>query len=287
MVDDVSIRLRQAMPGLRPAERRIADAVLADPAQVAELSITELAALCETSAASVARLTRALGFTGYKAFRIALARDGAGEARRRLSFGSDTGDIEPNDDAATVVRKLAYHEARAIEETAAGLDLDQLQQVVHAIAAAPSIDLYGAASSGLAGLDLQQKLRRIGLQANAWTDAHLALTSAAVLRSKAVAMVFSHSGTTSESVAVLRTAQRSGAFTVAVTNYPKSSIARYADAVLTTVSRETRFRSGAMASRMAQLTIVDILFLQVAQRDPERVTQSLHDTFEAVQRHAH
>ncbi len=58
---------------------------------------------------------------------------------------------------------------------------ERMWPTMTAIIAAPIVDIYGSASSGLAAQDLHQKLRRIGHQANAWTDAHLALTSAAVL----------------------------------------------------------------------------------------------------------
>lgn len=282
MSDDILVRLRQLLPDLRPSEQRIARTALADPAGVAGLSITELAGLDGTSTATVARFCKSVGFDGYKDFRLSLARAAANESGRRIEFGVSEGDINPADTTGEVVQKLAFQEARAIEETAAQLDLGQLDRVVNAIVAAPVIDVFGAASSGLAAQDLQQKLRRIGYQTNAWNDVHMALTSAAVLPTNSVAIAFSHSGETEEAVSSLETAALHGAFTVAVTNFPSSLLARTADAVLTTVSRETRFRYGAMSSRMAQLMIVDIIFMGVAQRNPEAVAASLAATLDAV-----
>jgi len=49
-----------------------------------------------------------------------------------------------------------------------------------------------------------------------------------------------------------------------VTNFPWSPITEVADFVLITVARETAFRSGAMTSRIAQLTVVDCLFVTLA-----------------------
>ncbi|WP_370614479.1 MurR/RpiR family transcriptional regulator [Mumia sp. Pv 4-285] len=282
MTEDILVRLRQALPGLRPSEQRIAKAALDAPAEVAGLGITDLAARCSTSAATVVRFCKSIGFDGYRAFSLALARASAGESGRRVQFGVSEGDIDPSDSTREVVRKLAFQEARAVEETAEQLDLEQLDRVVAAISEAPVVDVYGSASSGLAAQDLQQKLRRIGHQVNAWTDPHLALTSAAVLSDDSVAIAFSHSGETEESISALRTAASRGAFTVAVTNFPESPLAHLADATLTTVSRETRFRYGAMSSRMAQLMIVDVIFLGVAQRHPESVSASLSATFAAV-----
>jgi DNA-binding MurR/RpiR family transcriptional regulator len=283
MTEDVLVRLRQALPGLRRSEQRIAEAALADPAGVSGLSITELAARCETSTATVARFCRNVGFDGYKGFCLSLARAGAGESDRRFEFGVSEGDIDPADSTRDVVRKLAFQEARAVEETAELLDLAEVDRVVNAIADAPFIDVYGSASSGLAAQDLGQKLRRIGYFASAWTDAHLALTSAAVLRPGSVAIAFSHSGETEEALSAIETAQGAGAFTVAVTNFPDSPLAQLSHAVLTTASRETRFRYGAMSSRMAQLMIVDVIFIGVAQRRPETVADSLAATLAAVE----
>jgi DNA-binding MurR/RpiR family transcriptional regulator len=283
MNDDILVRLRQARPTLRRSEQRIADAALADPAAVSELSITELAARCGTSPTTVARFCRNVGFEGYKSFSLAMARAAVNESGRRFEFGVSEGDIELGDSTGEVARKLAFQEARAVEDTAELLDLRQADRVINAIVEAPSIDIYGSASSGLAAQDLSQKLRRIGYYARAWSDPHLALTSAAVLHPGAVAIAFSHSGETVDALSAIETAHQAGAFTVAVTNYPDSPLAQMSDAILATASRETRFRYGAMSSRMAQLMIVDVIFIGVAQRNPETVTASLTATLNALQ----
>ena len=70
----VLIRVRGALPNLRPAEQRVAAAVLADPAGVSESSITALARQCETSETTVLRFCRAIGLAGYPDLRLALAR---------------------------------------------------------------------------------------------------------------------------------------------------------------------------------------------------------------------
>ena len=74
----------------------------------------------------------------------------------------------------------------------------------------------------------------------------------------------------------------SGARTVALTNFPKSPITAVADLVLTTAARETTFRSGAMASRLAQLTVIDCVFVGVAQRTYDETRAALDVTYEAV-----
>lgn len=285
MTADGLVRIRQALPSLRPAEARIAEAVLADPAAVVGKTITELAALVGTSQATVVRFCRAVGYAGYPEFRIDLAQATSRRAVEQERANVAHGEIDPDDTLHDVVTKIAFHEARTIEETARMLDLDTLEQVTAAVAQATRIDLFGVGSSGLTAQDLAQKLQRIGLLCFASPDPHVQLQSAALLAEGAVAVGVSHSGLTVETNDALRIARDRGATTVAVTNFPESPLVEHADLVLTTTARETQFRSGALSSRIAQLALVDFLFVRVAQRLYDRTTANLRATYEAVQPH--
>lgn len=285
MTADGLVRIRQALPSLRPAEARIAEAVLADPAAVVGKTITELAALVGTSQATVVRFCRAVGYAGYPEFRIDLAQATSRRAVEQERANVAHGEIDPDDTLHDVVTKIAFHEARTIEETARMLDLDALEQVTAAVAQATRIDLFGVGSSGLTAQDLAQKLQRIGLLCFASPDPHVQLQSAALLAEGAVAVGVSHSGLTVETNDALRIARDRGATTVAVTNFPESPLVEHADLVLTTTARETQFRSGALSSRIAQLALVDFLFVRVAQRLYDRTTANLRATYEAVQPH--
>jgi DNA-binding MurR/RpiR family transcriptional regulator len=276
---DTSVRIRSLLPTLAPAERRVAERVLADPRGVAALSISTLAHDCATSETTVIRFCRAVGFAGYPALRLALAAEAGrtGGDARELSA-----DIVPDDDLDAVVAKIAYADARAVEETADQLDLEALHAVIDVLAGAPRIDVYGVGASGFVALDLQQKLHRIARVAFAWPDPHMALTSAALLSPGDVAVAISHSGATRDTLDALAVARRSGATTIAITNFPRSPLATGSDHVLTTAARETTFRSGATASRLAQLTVIDCVFVGLAQRTYDTSQRALELTADAV-----
>ena len=278
------VHISGLLPSLSPAEQRVARLVVADPASAARRTITDLATAAETSEATVIRFCRSVGMEGYPQLRIRLAA----EAARRVEPPDARvvgGDIPPGADLAQIIATIAFNDARAVEETAEQLDPAVCEQVVDAINAAGRVDIYGAAASGFVASDFQQKLHRIGRTAFAWPDVHLALTSAALLGKGDVAMGISHSGTTSDVIEVLQQARSRGATTVALTNFPRSPITEVADFVLTTAARETTYRSGAMASRLAQLTVVDCLFVGVAARNRSKARRALEVTAEAVQSH--
>ncbi|WP_405429956.1 MurR/RpiR family transcriptional regulator [Micromonospora sp. NBC_00617] len=278
------VHISGLLPSLSPAEQRVARLVVSDPAAAARRTITDLATAAETSEATVIRFCRSVGMDGYPQLRIRLAA----EAARRIEPPDARvvgGDIPPGADLAQIIATIAFNDARAVEETAEQLDPAVCEQVVEAIAGAGRIDIYGAGASGFVASDFQQKLHRIGRIAFYFPDVHTALTSAALLGRGDVAIGISHTGTTSDVIEVLEQARTRGAVTVALTNFPRSPITEVADFVLTTAARETTYRSGATASRLAQLTVVDCLFVGVAARNRSRARKALEATAEAVQSH--
>ena len=272
--------IRALMPNLAPAEQRGAAEAVSDPAGTAAKTISDLAALCRTSGTTVIRFCRAMGFDGYPQLRLALAAAAqAANADGERAVGSDIG---PRDSLSEIIKKISYADARAVEETGAQLQPAPLGDVVDAVVKARRVDIYGVGASAFVAMDLQQKLHRIGYTAYAWPDPHSALTSAALLGPQDVAIGISHAGMTEDTIASLAEASRNRAVTVAITNFPGSRIAAVADHVLTTAARETTFRSGAMASRIAALTIVDCLFVAVAQRNYKQTLRALERTYAAV-----
>jgi DNA-binding MurR/RpiR family transcriptional regulator len=259
----------------------VGERVVNDPSGVAVSTITELAAACDTSVTTVIRFCRAIGLAGYPELRLMLATE-AGRAEGGSRVRASSGEIAPEDSVAEVVAKIAAADAQALDDTAANLEMDALAAVIDTVANARRIDVYGVGASGVVAQDLCQKLHRIGKTAFAWPDTHLALTSAAVLTDEDVAFGISHTGTTTDVLDSLAEARRQGATTVALTNFPRSPISDVADLVLTTAARETTFRSGAMASRLAQLMVIDCIFVGVAQQSYDDTLAALAVTLDAV-----
>ena len=277
----ILVQLRGLRPSLSPAEDRVAEQVLADARAAAALTISELAVQARTSETTVLRFCKRLGLPGYPQLRLALAAESA-QPRALVAAATD---INEHDSIDNIISKVAFADASAVEETAHLLDRDALSAAAEAIAASSRVDIYGIGASAIVGTDAQQKLHRIGVIAFSWNDPHLALTSAALLRAGDVAIGISHSGTTRETIESLSKARSQGATTVAITNFPLSRLVDSADIVLTTAARETALRSGATASRIAALTVIDCLYIAVAQRDPNRARQAVVDTRAAVSGH--
>lgn len=285
--DDVSVlsQLATAADDLPEGMRRIASYIVSDPAGAVGATINELADLSHTSPATVNRFCRRLGYTGYAELKVAVATDNgrAEQANWQQAIGSE---VQPGDSLERTAAVIAGGDMLAIQQTVDQLDVETLAAVVHALAAARRIHLYGVSGSSLAAAEMRHRLNVIGLPAWSWSDVHDGLGAAAALEPGDVLVAFSHSGRTHEAVQVLQTAAAAGAVTVAITNSTDSPLAAAADhCLLTAVNEGSLFRSQALAAGHSQLFLVDLIFVAVANHSFERSLATFEKVAHAVQPH--
>jgi DNA-binding MurR/RpiR family transcriptional regulator len=277
-------RLRIEGPTMPGALARIAEVIAEDPEGAANASIVDLAERTGTSTATVTRFSRALGFKGYANLRVAIATE-TGRAEQARWETDISGDISPDDSLDSVLKVIATADTRAIQATAAGLEMTDVERVAGAIAEAGRVEIFGLGSSGAAGREMAFRLERIRIPVWCRSDSHTALTNAALLRPGDVAIGLSHSGRTTEVIETLAEASAHGALTVAVTSYPRSPLAEIADVVFVTSVHETTFRVAALSALHSALLVLDLIYVAVAQRTYERTTEAFELTVRAVEAH--
>jgi DNA-binding MurR/RpiR family transcriptional regulator len=209
-----------------------------------------------------------------------------GEVSRMGQVGINSSELDSGitveDSPAEIIRKIAAADALAIQATAQRLDVASFSAAVDAWEKAKTIGLFGVASGGFVAMDLQLKLNRQGKNAIAWRDSHNALTSLSLLGPGDSLVAISHSGTTVDTVDVMQEFKDRGVTVILITNALRSPATAVADIVLFTSARETTFRSGATASRIAQLTVVDCLCVALAQRNWSGTRAALDQSRAAV-----
>jgi DNA-binding MurR/RpiR family transcriptional regulator len=282
--EPIVTRIRGLLPSLSDAERRIGERVLSDPSATARSTIGELARSSRTSLTTVTRFCRSLGLGGYAELRLGLATE-AGRAQSQAWTESMGRGIAPDDPLPRVLQSLVAADTRTIQETAAQLDLAAVERAISALAEARRIAIYAVSGSGTMAHELQLRLYRIGLDATVWIDVHDGLTSAALLGPDDVALGISNSGETVEVLECLAEAGRQRALVIALTNFPRSSITKLADVVLTTAAEDSTRYSGRQSIRVAQMLVLNCLYVGVAQRTHARAEAALAVTAEAVRRH--
>lgn len=269
-------RLLALREGSSPAASRIA-AFLADrAADVVHMSVTEVAEKVGVSEGSVINLCRQAGANGFQHLKIAIAQD----LVQPVQFIHE--DLEPDDDAAQVIEKIFASDMQALRDTQRVLDPKALERAATAMLAAKRVEIYGIGSAASIAEDAHFRLLRVGIDTRLAVDSHVQAISASLTGPDVAVLTVSHSGSTVETVTATRLAKEAGARTICITNFGRSPIQNYADIVLTTMAKETRFRTEAMTSRIAQLAIVDALIARIALARRDKADRSLRKTFEVL-----
>lgn len=275
-IDNALARIRIAMPQMSRIAARIAEFVQAHPSEVVGMSITELADSVEASEGSIINFCRGIGLSGFQQLKLSLAQ----EIVQPIQFIHE--DLDRQDSPETVCRKVFHSGIQALRDTLSVLDPGALANAVEAIRTARRVEIYGIGSSAPIAEDAHYRMLRIGLDARVVIDSHVQAIAASRCTPDVAVLTISHSGATNETVASTRLAREAGARTIVITNFGRSPIQAHADIVLFTMARETRFRTEAMASRIAQLCVIDALIAALALSDYERSTDALRQTFDVL-----
>ena len=269
----VLLRIRAMSPQLSSGYRRIADYICAHPEKVVECKVREIAAACDCDDARVVRFCQKCGFAGIHELRSSLALEFMPVRPR----GRDAGDA-----FSALKDDFLDHNLRSVRDTVSLFDEKSYHLAAEKLLNSTRIVVFGAGSSGIVAEDLHRKLLRMGLASYHSADAETGKVASALLDARGVFVGISFSGENRTAVEMAHEAASTGAFVLALTNFPGSSLGRCADLVLQCASTESAVRLGAMSSRIAQLTIVDFLCVMLALEAPEKVEGSVIRTHRGI-----
>jgi DNA-binding MurR/RpiR family transcriptional regulator len=269
-------RLREALPRLRNASRRVAELILADPERAAQSSITRLAAAAETTPATVTRLATGLGFEGFPALRAAIAVENGRAAQSGWERDIGTA-IQPEDGADQVLNVLAGVEVQALRNSLTSVDRDAAVRLAEAIAAASRVHIYSDWGDSISARELYLRLLRIGVPVWYCEGSNSARAITPLLDTGDVVLAVSRSGADPLGRAFLTAGAERGALTAVITGEPDSDIAGCSDVVLYTGTRNGRMWTEYFAGRASDVLVAGLLFVLVAQRMPAQPQPSGSD----------
>lgn len=258
---DVRNLIRASLPEFSPAERRVADAVLAAPIAVLDASVTELADRAGTSAASVVRMCTSIGLKGYQELKTRLAMEHVPDTDAASEHEAGTGAQL----TATILRDFAA----ALRDTASVLEVEPVEAVVEALATARRVQFAAVGTSAMLALDGSYRLTTLGLSAFYAGDPLTQHIHARMLGPGDVLFAISHTGSTFETLATVRAARTAGATVVAITSFARSPLTELCDHAIVAGSAETRIRVEAVTSRLVHLAVLDALQVLLRQRLPD------------------
>lgn len=260
------------------AELKVADFVCNNAQEVLYMSITDLADKCSVGDTSVFRFCRTLKFSGYQDFKMALAQS--------LSTGNNnltlSGEIDLKDSLDIVCKKMLNTTISALNSTMDMLNLNDIEKSVEYISLARRIYFFGTGSSGITAAEARSKFGRIIPNVDCLQDPHMQSMAAALMDSQDLTIAFSYSGSTKDTIEILKTAKSNHAKTICITHFIKSPLTNYADIVLLCGANEGPFQGGSLSAKISQLYLIDILYTEFFKKHYDFCRANKEKTTEAI-----
>ncbi|MBD5119307.1 MAG: MurR/RpiR family transcriptional regulator [Clostridiales bacterium] len=254
-------RLRETRDSMSATERAVADYLLGHQMEAMGLSIHQLAEKTFTSPSTIIRMCQRIGFKGYKDFRQAVTCE---VAVRRLDQAQERREITRSDSLEEIVDKITYQNIMSLENTKSLIDIGTLQSCVELLRDARTVLLFGLGASLCAARDLNLRFLRLNKPCVVNDDWHAQLLQAKNASQDDLAIVLSYSGETAEVVECVKALRESRAPIIAITRRVGSPVAELSDHCLYTPDTASTAHSGAMATHISQLNVIDILFTAYA-----------------------
>lgn len=277
------VSIKEALHSLKPQERIVADFILEHPDEIVKLSVQKLAERTGVSEATIVRLSRSLHFKGFQDLKMRIVADLAQTAKS--SKEADTyQEIQPNSSVKSLINSISHNNAQSIQDTLSVLSVAEVERAIEAFGSTRKICVFGIGASAVIAQDFVQKMTRIDRWCEAAYDFNSQATLAANLKPGDVAFGISYSGQTEDIIGSLSIAKQNGATIISLTKFGNNPVSELADVRLFTSSLEKSIRSGAMASRITQLNVIDILYVGIAQLRFDETVELLERTRKAVSR---
>ncbi len=278
MTDKVSFAIRITMEqnSLSEKEKSLCSYIQNNSKNVIHSSITEVAELCKTSEASLVRLAKKLGYKGFQAMKISIAQDVIEPSMQIYEK------LAPGDTVPTIVEKVFHSNMQALKDTLSVINKKNIEKAVNLIIQAERLLFFGVGGSNIIAQDGQHKFVRIGYPPISSTDANIQAMAASILGEKDVVVAISHTGASGTTIDVASIAKEAGAKVITITNYSRCPILKYSDVPLFTASPETEFKTEALSSRIAELTIIDALLMGTVLQNYDKALSNMKKTRTAL-----
>ncbi len=258
-------------------QKEIADFILSSPDNAVLLSITELAKSCSTSETTVMRLLKKLDYDSYQVFRINLAKELTDDPRDSVSE-----ELTDEDTVSTIKDKIIRHNVTSIQDLSHALSDETLEQALQMIENADRVLFFGVGASGAIAMDALHKFGNIGVNVCSYPDPHLMDIICSHTSPDDLLIAVSHTGESREVLTVAEIARGTGAKVIGLTSFGNSSLAELADLSILSSTNDKKYHSEAMASRILQLTIIDILYISLYMRNEDKRYEELKKSRHAV-----
>jgi len=273
---ELTHKISKAKASMRKSERKVAEYVLSHSKEVINLRIVDLAAKADVSEPTVVRFCRAIGCDGFQEFKLSLAQ--------QLASSPSVGQVAVTDSDS--VEDFSYKVFDATVDTLLkvrdSINTSHIHRAIDALVKAHRVEFYGFGASAAVAADAQHRFFRLQVATAAYSDSHIQKMSAMSLSPGDVVVAISQSGRTRALVETMELVKEAGGIVIGLA--PSGTPVAKTATIPICIDVEEEFEIYTpLSSRIAHLTVIDVLAIGVAQRKGSKLQGHLYRMKEGMQ----
>ncbi|TLG71796.1 MurR/RpiR family transcriptional regulator [Culicoidibacter larvae] len=273
---DIFATIEERLQTLSDIEIKIAGFLLENRTVIATMSIRELAQACGVSEASISRFCRNFGYKNFKSFKLAIATQLASQNFSPASLSSLAIGEEPLSALAIIDHAINTSE-KAISSIRDTLEDQQIEAAAQAMINANKVMIFGVGGSYPVVLDGFNKMARLGISLFQSNDVHMAIAILSRMNPGDVILLVSTSGKTRAIIELADYARDREITVIGLSSLNRTPLFKRSDIYLATPQLENDVRIATLTSRLAQLVILDSLFLTAFNRLAPDISNSYYE----------
>ncbi len=260
---------------LSKSERKVADIIMASPETTIHSSIATLAKISNVSEPTVNRFCRRLETKGFPDFKLHLAQS--------IATGTPyvNRNVEEDDTAASYTSKIFETAMACLNDVKKNIDTDHINRAVDLLSQAKRISFFGLGASASVAHDALNKFFRFNIPTVYFNDILMQRMSCINCTKGDVVVIISHTGRTISLIDVASIAKKNGATVIGITekDSPLDKVCSFS--ICLNVPEDTDIYMP-MASRIVQMTVIDVLVTGVTLRRGPAFRENLKKVKEAI-----
>lgn len=268
-------RVQNSIEFLSKSEKKVAQIILASPQTAIHASIATLAKMAEVSEPTVNRFCRRLDTKGFPDFKLHLAQS--------LANGTPyvNRNVEESDTVSAYTNKIFESVMATLDTVKNNLDITAINRAVDLLTQARKISFFGLGASAAVAHDAMNKFFRFNIPVIYFDDIVMQRMSCINSAEGDVVVLISHTGRTKSLVEAAQLARENDATVIAITSQDSPLAHEATLAILLDVPEDTDIYMP-MVSRIAQLTVIDVLATGFTLRRGSKFRDNLKRVKEAL-----
>lgn len=274
--NNLYVLIRLLFPSLTKKEKSIANLILEKHEALSEYTMAEFAKVAKCSEITIIRFCKRLGMNGFAELKKKI------EDVSISSYDFGRYRIKKNDSLDEIFKKIIWYFIQTLNDTVSLYDMDAYNRAYKAICGAKSIHFFGVGDANAMCQSAQVKFLRIGIPCTAHSDLACMLSTACMLGPTDVAIAVSFSGETNSVNECMRIAKENGAITIGIVHYKETTLSKYSDIELHTITIDQSDAHEEIARRIAERAIIETLYMKLVVDNRDRFLEQAQKSIVAI-----